>query len=202
MGDSIIPVDYIRGSVRLHRKCDQADLSRWSSPTAWQHNAFLYEWGAIFGNLLLRRGLNYGIGGMYIEYANVASPGDPFDPPTFTRAPADGVTYYEGLDDSATNDYLRVPLISGTLVPTDAENFPNGNLASFFCMTAGVSGVHGKAFSEASNSLVIGGALVAFVDDADHSRDLILSRFYLLEASQSPKLDSGQIGLEWALTLG
>jgi len=173
----------------------------WSGPSEFSHNDFLYEWGAIFANLLMRRGLNYGIGGMYLEFENTASPGDPVAAPTFTRAAGEGVEYYNALVDSADRDYLRVPLVASDLAVGDEVKFPKGNLASFFAQTSGVTGVHGKPFSDADNSVVFGGALVAFVDSADPTRDLVLSRFYLATDRQMPKLATSEVGFQWRLNL-
>ncbi len=172
----------------------------WLPQTEFSHNDFLYEWGAILSQLLLRRGLNYGIGGMYLEFENTGSPGDPVTAPTFTRDADEGVNYYNGLYLSADRDYLRVPIISGQLSSSDTPNYPIGNRATFFAQSSGVEGVHGKPFSAADNSTCFGGALVAFVDEADPTRDLVLSRFYLEEAKQQVKLDNSQIGYEWRVT--
>lgn len=215
--DVITPAGYMRGEVRLHRvrPLTVQDLiherrpdpafewlpRRWAPLTDYVHNDFLYEWGAIFGSLLLRKGLTYGIGGMYIEFENVGSPGDPVSVPTFTRDAAEGVDYYNALSGSPDRDYLRVPLVSATLDSSDPVNFPKGNRPVFFAQTAGVTGVHGKPFSDADNSTVFGGALVAFVDDADPTRDLVLSRFYLSADNQQVKLATSQVGLEWRVTL-
>lgn len=169
----------------------------WRRRTDWQHNDVLYEWGTILAMLLARRGINYGIGGMYIEYANVASPGDAFAKPTFTRDADQGVQYYDNLALTAMQDYLRVPLVATQIDSEDATLFPKGNRNTFFAQTSGVVGVHGKPFSDAHNSLAIGGALVAFVDPVDASQDLVLSRFYFEEANQIAKLASSQIGYEW-----
>jgi hypothetical protein len=149
----------------------------------------------------MRKGLNYGIGGMYMEFENTASPGDQVSPPAFTRDAGEGVEYYNGLSMSSDRDYLRVPLIASTLGISNETNFPKGNQPSFFAQTVGVAGVHGKPFSDANNSTVFGGALVAFVDEEDHTRDIVLSRFYLEVDKQQPKLSTSQIGFEWRLTL-
>lgn len=214
----ILPKTYMRGDVRLYsvplvmrtgRAVSKSTHNimedwpkQWTPVTDFEHNDFLYEWGAIFGNLLLRKGLNYGIGGMYLEFENVGTPGDPVAAPTFTRDADQGVDYYNSLADSADRDYLRVPLIAGNLSSSDQTNFPLGNLLSFFAQTSGVEGVHGKPFSDANNSTVFGGALVAFVDDSDHTRDIVLSRFYVSTGKQQPKLSTSQVGFEWRLTLG
>ncbi len=172
----------------------------WSPKTEFAHNDFIYEWGAILSQLLLRRGLNYGVGGMYLEFENTGSPGDPVTVPTFTRDADEGVNYYNGLYLSADRDYLRVPVISGQLSSSDTTKYPVGNRSTFFAQSSGVEGVHGKPFSAASNSTCFGGALVAFVDEADPTRDLVLSRFYLEEAKQQVKLDNSQVGYEWRVT--
>jgi hypothetical protein len=164
-------------------------------------NEFLYEWGAIVGNLLLRQGLSYGIGGMYIEFCNVASPGDTVPPPTFTRDADQGIAYYDALAESGNQDYLRVPLTAGTLLVSDETNFPYGNQPTFFAMTQGLVGVNGLPFSDINNSVVYGGALVSFVDANDPTQDLILSRFYSTTAAQQPKLPNSQVGFEWQITL-
>jgi hypothetical protein len=53
----------------------------------------------------------------------------------------------------------------------------------------------------ADNSTVFGGALVAFVDEDDHTRDLVLSRFYVSPRAQQPKLSTSQVGFEWRVKL-
>lgn len=173
----------------------------WERMTDWVKNQVLYEWGALVGNLLLRKGLNYGIAGMYIEFENVTNPGDPVTPPTLTRNADEGVSYYNELIASTTRDYLRVPLIAGALNSTDDTKFPKGNAPTFFCQTSGVVGVHGKPFGDTYNSTVYGGALVAFVDNSDYTQDLVLSRFYLDADKQQIKLPTSQVGVEWELKL-
>lgn len=174
----------------------------WQAASPWQSNAVLFEWGAIVINCLLRKGLNYGIGGMYVEFENVASPGDTVTPPDFTRGPSEGIDYYRGLADSSNRDYLRVPLIAGTLSTTDQEQFPLGNQGTFFAQTSGVQGVHGKEWSDAVNSVAFGAALVAFVDEDDASQDIVYARAYLSIDAQQPKLATSQIGFEWSHVYG
>lgn len=173
--------------------------TQWDPRTPFMSNAILYEWGAILGNLLTRKGINYGIGGMYIEFENTETPETPIDDPAFDRGAASGVDYYDSLVDSPTRDYLRVPLIASSLVSTDLAKFPKGNAPRFFAQTSGVVGVHGKPFSDANNSIVFGAALVAFVDEYDSTRDLVLSRFYTDPDKQIAKLANNQIGLEWEI---
>lgn len=170
----------------------------WKPATKFKHNLILREWGAIVGRLLLREGTKYGIGGMYIEYANSASP---VAPPTYDRDPDSGVEYYNSLATDPTIDYLRLQIISGMLRVSDTDLYPKGNQPTFFAMTGGTSGVHGKPFSDAADSRVIGAALVAMPDESDSTQDLVLSRFYFDESEQIPKLATGQIGIEWEITL-
>ncbi len=173
-------------------------IPTWRAVTRFSPNLILREWGAIVGRLLLRQGLQYGIAGMYVEFANS---GSPVAVPSYDRETASGVAYYNSLADDATLDYLRVPLISGVLGATDAALYPNGNEPTFFAMTSGVVGVHGKAFSDVAESRVIGAALVAMPDEADATQDLVLSRYYFPEDEQIPKLATGQVGIEWAVAL-
>lgn len=176
-----------------------AQLPRWWKPlTGFKPNLILREWGAIVGRLLLREGTKFGISGMYIEFANDASP---VSPPSYDRGPDSGVEYYNSLSDDATLDYLRVQLVAGVLNVSDDTLYPKGNQPTFFAMTGGTTGVHGKAFSEVANSRVIGAALVATPEADDATQDLVLSRFYFDEADQIPKLATGQVGIEWQLTL-
>lgn len=169
--------------------------------TPWVSNLVLREWGGIVGKLLTLGSNNYRISTMYLEFENVPVPNTPVSIPVFDRDPPSGVSYYNGLITSLNRDYLRVPMIAGILDSTDQILYPNGNLLTFFAQTSGVVGVHGKPFSDANNSVVFGGALVATPDVNDATQDLILSRFYFPVADQQPKLPTGQIGLEWELTL-
>ena len=71
----------------------------------------------------------------------------------------------------------------------------------FFARSSGTTGVHGKAFSYAANSVIFGASLVAYVDATDASQDLLFSSFYFDPADQQQKLATSQVGLEWDLTL-
>jgi hypothetical protein len=168
--------------------------------TRWHGNLVLRSWASIVARLL-GGDVAYRVSAMYVEFANVASPGTPASVPVFDRDPPSGRPYYDGLAVSATNDYLRVPMITTSTTSSDATLYPDGNLITFFAQTSGVAGVNGKPFGEAYNSVVIGGALVAAVVESDPTQDLIFSRFYFDVSEQVPKLDSGQVGLEWELEL-
>ena len=100
---------------------------------------------------------------------------------------------------SAVRDYLRVPLTASPVasVGTGLTN----NQITFFARSGGVAGVHGKPFSYAANSVIIGASLVAFIDATDATRDLLFSSFYFEAEDQQQKLATSQVGIEWVLTL-
>jgi len=172
----------------------------WNGNPGWSHNDILYDWASIVSRQLADGGTAYRIGGMYIEYKNVASPNDAVAAPAFDRT--GGIGYYNGLAGSPDVDYLRVPLIAAVRSSSDPELFPDGNRVTFFAQTQGVVGVHGRAFSDVVNSKVYGAALVAIPDAADRTKDLVLSRLYVPANKQQVKLATSQIGPEWEITLG
>jgi hypothetical protein len=191
----IIGNDAGKGRVRAH----QVRNDIWLPQTKYKHNLVVYEWGAIVTRLLGLGQINYRIAGMYLEFENVASPGDPVAVPTFDRTR--DIEYYNNLVGSGVRDYLRVPLTAHTIASSDEALYPKGNLITFFARSQGLQGVHGKTFSDSVNSTVFGGSLIAFVDDTDATQDLILSSFYFDTDDQQPKLSTSQVGLEWELTL-
>jgi hypothetical protein len=143
----------------------------------------------------------YRISALYLEFENVDAPDDTVVTPAFGRDAAEGVDYYDGLASSPNRDYLRVPIVAARRDITDAVKFPKTNAPTFFAMTSGTEGVHGKTFSDSVNSTVYGGALVAMVNEGDPTQDLVFSRFYLPTNAQQAKTPTSQVGLEWALEL-
>jgi len=216
MRDIIQPGKHIRGRVRGNLVT--VDMEHWNSPgahyvwdpeledrqlwvprTSWVPNDIVYEWGAIVGRLMTEGNIDYRIGGMYLEYENVVAPGDTVAAPSFDRTR--DIEYYNNLAGNAVRDYLRVPMTAHTFGSSDEDTFPKGNQPVFFARSQGTAGVHGKAFGFASNSVIFGASLVALVDAADATQDLILSSFYFDADDQQPKLATSQVGLEWELTL-
>jgi len=191
-GREVIPPP--TGRVRAYDVPPPYPDAVWERKTDWSPNDVVYEWAAIVGNLLNGTGLNYRIGGMYLEFNNG---GSPVTPPAFDRTR--DVSYYNGL--SGSRDYLRVGLTAAQLTSSDETLFPNGNICTFFSRSQGIQGVHGTTFSNGVGSIVFGASLVAYVDDTDATQDLILSSMYFDTASQQEKLATSQIGLEWELTL-
>lgn len=183
----------IRGRVRAHRV--QGPV--WNPVTAFRHNLVLYQWAEITAKLLATGDSRYRLGGMYLEFQNVPSPGDPVTPPTFGRDRT--IEYYDDLAGSACNDYLRVPM---TAIQTlSSGSGLEQNQLVCFARSSGLVGVHGKPFSYAANSVIYGAALVAYIDATDATQDLLFSCFYFDPADQQPKLATSQVGLEWQITL-
>lgn len=183
----------VSGKVRAYRVIDD----RWLATTELKPNLVLYEWANIVSKLLTQGDARYRIGGMYLEFENVASPGDTVTPPTFNRTRT--IAYYNSLSTSANRDYLRVPL-TATQVLSTGSGLTDNELV-FFARTSGTTGVHGKPFSYAANSVIFGASLVAYIDATDASQDLLFSSFYFDPADQQQKLATSQVGIEWDLTL-
>lgn len=187
------PVPNVQGYVRMHHVVDDS----WQACSKLQPNLVLFQWAKITTKLLTSGLANYRIGGMYLEFENVASPGDTVTPPAFNRTR--DINYYNNLSASATKDYLRVPM-TATQVLSEGEGLTD-NLIIFFARSSGVVGVHGKAFSDAYNSTIYGISLVAFPDVNDVTQDLLFSSHYFDPTEQKQKESNSQIGIEWQLVL-
>lgn len=164
--------------------------------TNFKKNTIVYSWSDILSQLLANGNPKYRISGMYLEFANVDNPGDIATVPTYDRTR--DIDYYTSLADSDSLDYLRVPITAVTIA--DKEELTN-NLLTFFAMSSGVVGIHGKPFSAANNSVVYGGALVAMPEAGDATQDVIFSTMYLATDEQQAKDTNKQIGLEWQLEI-
>ncbi len=167
---------------------------------ATARNARIVTWGFIVAQLL-RRQQNYVVNTLYVEYENVANPNDPVTIPSF--AATDGLEYYQNLRSSASKDFLRVPLrqdphlgiISG--YESYFTEGVSGNRLTYFGMTSGVEGFHGKPFADTSNSKIYGVALVAAPVVGDASQDVLFARAYYAAGQQQVKSASGQIAVTW-----
>jgi len=144
---------------------------------------------------------SYKINKFYIEFENVALPGDAVSVPSFLTT--EGREYYAGL--STPRDYLRVDLDGDpTLqIASGYESYftagTDGNSLHFRAISAGTEGQNGVTFSDGVNSKVFGIALVAGPDDGDITQDLVVARRYYDVADQKLKQASGQIGVSWDL---
>jgi len=198
-----VPGAGLEGIIRVCRvNFDKQDRynARKVDPLFTQHNQIQLGWGSIVAFLLSGR-REYRVNSMYIEYENVANPEDPVTPPVFGRE--EGREYYEELAFSAARDFLRVPLLVDPqigIAPGDEANFTegvDGNKLTFFTQSQGTVGFHGKPFSTAVNSKIIGVALVSTPELADPSRDIVFSRSYFDIVNQELKLPSSQVGITW-----
>lgn len=154
--------------------------------------------------LLLGEGrANYRINAMYLEFANVASPGDPVATPAVDRSLAR--QYYVDLVGA---DFLRVP-IRGLPELSIASGFEDvftegetGNQVTWYAQSSGTSGVLGLPFSDAANSVIYGIALVAAPELGDWTRDIVFGRGYYAAANQIAKRSGRHIGVNWSHVFG
>jgi hypothetical protein len=188
----------VNGEVEGFIKTFEVDASGLWLPVSTFHNQIQWSWGEIACKLFGDGLPEYKIGGMYIEFENVASSGDTVTPPSFDRS--EGIEYYSELSASATRDFLRVQLISSpksSLISGYEGSSTSVNQLTFFAQTSGSIGIHGKTFSAAANSKVFGLALVAMPKWEDRTKDLVFAREYYPTANQVLKQASSQIGVSW-----
>jgi len=164
-------------------------------------NQIQYSWGFVAAQCIGKGDRNYRISSMYVEFENVASPGDAVTIPTFGRD--EGQAYYSDLMLSPNRDFLRVPLIVDPTIGIE-EGFEDyfmagvdGNKLTFFTQTQGTVGYHGKTFSDSVNSKIFGVALVATPVHGDPSQDVVFARTYFDTGDQTLKLASSQVGITW-----
>lgn len=160
-------------------------------------NLILYGAADILGQLLAGED-EYKIAGLYIEFQNTAGV---VTPPTVTRA--DGRDYYDALVTSPDTDFLRVSLTTSPGIEDSSSEY-NSNLITFFGVSDGTTGFHGKTFSQAANSKVFGAALIATPTPASQSSDIVFSRVYIGDvgigwADAIEKVDGQQIGVTWGI---
>jgi len=137
-----------------------------------QANIIPYQGADVLARLLAGD-ITYAPGAMFFEYENTA--GAPSVP---TPARDEGIEYYlSTLALSADKDYVRAPLVVSPAVSASGSDYA-GNQVTFFAVTAGASGVHGRAFAEASDSKVYGVALAATPQPTQYTQDLLFSRSY------------------------
>ena len=197
--DKIGPHFGVRGYVSIWRVNEETGVKAF---LAGQPNQIQYSWGYMAAKQLgyspQPDRYNYNISAMYIEYENQVSPSD-ISIPAFSRDIDIG--YYNSLDDSATRDFLRVPLrMEPTLSVSSGyeANLPinqQGNQLTFFVQTAGGQGVHGKAFG--TTSKVYAASLIAAPVFSDRTKDVIFARTIFSTENQVTKEPSSQIGITW-----
>jgi len=137
---------------------------------------------------------DYVAGAMLFEYENTA--GTPTIP---SPQRSEGINYY--LDDlalSATKDYIRVPLVIPAGFSSSDSTKYGGNQATFFAITSGTTGIHGRGYSQSDNSKVYGVGLVATPTPTQYTSDLLFSRSYD-GFDPVPKEDGYQIGAQYMI---
>lgn len=135
----------------------------------------------------------YAPGAMFFEFENTA--GVP-SVPTPTRD--EGIEYYlTTLDLDPDKDYMRSPLIVSPAISASDTNY-DGNQVTFFAITAGMTGVHGRTFDNSVDSKVYGVALAATPTPTQYTQDLLFSRSYD-GFDPVPKEDGYQIGGQYII---
>lgn len=139
-------------------------------------------------------GKSYRIGAMYLEYENNSG--------AAVSVPDDGdidrtetIEYYNNLP--SNRDYLRVPILAGTVTSSDDDVYPLGNVTTFYAQSAGTAGILGRPFTSGAQSRIYGAALVVTPEYEDPSQDLIYARVYFQSANQLIKTIGAQIAGAW-----
>lgn len=155
-----------------------------------QKNIIPYQGADVLARLL-GGDIDYKPAVMYFEFDNAG--GVPV-PPSPTRD--EGIGYYlSDLALEAQRDYLRVPLVVTPAITSSGSDYA-GNQVTFFAITAGSSGEHGKPFQ--TGSQVYGVGLAASPEPTQATSDLLFSRSYS-GFSPVPKEDGYQIGAQYLI---
>jgi len=157
-----------------------------------QKNIIPYQGADILARVLAGDD-SYAPGAMFFEFENTA--GAPVVPvPTRDE----GIDYYlDTLALSATKDYVRAPLIVTPAISASGSDYA-GNQVTFFAITAGSQGVHGKTFDFSADSKVYGVALAATPQPTQYTQDKLFSRSYD-GFDPVPKEDGYQIGGQYII---
>lgn len=143
---------------------------------------------------LLSGDLDWAIGAMYFEFENTA--GAPTVP---TPARGENISYYlSDLALEASKDYVRVPLVVPAGIGSSDSAKYDGNQATFFAITSGVQGVHGKTFDHTVDSKVYGVALAATPEPEQYTQDRLFSRSYS-GFDPVPKEDGYAVGAQYVI---
>lgn len=143
---------------------------------------------------LLSGDLTWAVGAMFFEFENTA--GTPTVP---SPARGENISYYlSDLALEADKDYMRVPLVIPPGISSSDSAKYDGNQVTFFAITSGVQGVHGKTFDHTVDSKVYGVALAATPDPDQYTQDRLFSRSYD-GFDPVPKEDGYQIGAQYVI---
>jgi hypothetical protein len=157
-------------------------------------NLILFEGADALAQCLVGNA-DYAVRVMYMEFKNLASPGDPITPPIFDRS--GGIAYYNGLSASLDTDFLRIPLTLNPTVSTSGSEY-EGNQATFFGISEGTTGFNGKLFNESVNSAVYGAGLISAPVIDSQASDKVFSRVYA-GIDKVLKAAGYEIGVTWTI---
>ncbi len=159
-----------------------------------QPNIIPYQGADIFAKLLAGD-LDWKIGAMFFEFENTV--GVPTRPSP--QRDEDIGYYLDDLNLEAVKDYLRIPLVVPPAITASGSSYV-GNQVTFFAITSGVAGIHGKVFDQSVNSKVYGVALAATPDVTEYTQDKLFSRSYS-GFDPVPKEDGYQIGAQYLIRI-
>ena len=155
-----------------------------------QKNIIPYQGADVLARLLAGD-ITYAPGAMFFEFEN----GTPSVP---SPSRDEGIEYYlDTLALSSVKDYVRAPLVVSPSISASGSDY-DGNQVTFFAITAGTTGVHGKAFSLSAGSEVYGVALAATPEPTQYTQDKLFSRSYS-GFTPVPKEDGYQIGGQYII---
>lgn len=146
----------------------------------------------------------YRINCVYIEYQNLAAPGDTAVLPASSSF--DGLEYFNNL--AADYDFIRAPILGEPALRIASGYTPyygegEGNTLDFIAASAEILGELGRPFTNADNSKVYGLALVAAPDWTDRSRDIIIQRAYFSAlGDQVLRPETGTFLVTYPITFG
>jgi len=160
-----------------------------------RRNLILYS-GADVLALMASGAPGFHVATMYMEYENLADPGDTPSIPSYDRT--GGIAYYNGLSASPNKDFLRIPITVSPSLSSSDDAIYDGNVVTFFAVSEGLAGFHGKPFGPSSNSAVYGAGLVASPDPSDQTQDRVFARTYT-GIGKILKETGFEIGITWQL---
>jgi len=158
---------------------------KWSPIIHVPHNLVLFGAADILARLVSGNDA-YALSTVYLEFTNGAAP-------SVTAARDEGQSYYNGLD-GVNKDFLRTEISFAPAFTASSGDY-TGNIANFFGLSSGSTGVKGLAFNQGAGSKVYGGALVASPTGA-FSGDVVFARFYFTALT---KLNGSQIAIKWPI---
>jgi len=164
-------------------------------------NLVLYSGADILAKLAGTGSDSYKIRTMYLEFQNASESSSSLSSssgsvtPEFDRT--GGIDYYNSLSTSANTDFLRLSISTSPSYSTSDAALYDNNVVTFFTLSTGLAGRHGKEFSHTVGSVVYGAALVASPVLADPASDIVFARTYFTSIE---KQVGYQLGVQWAVT--